>query len=98
MRIIWSDRAIADLTEIRDFIAEDSAANAVAMVERLLDAAGRLALFPERGRRVPEAPDLPELRELLVGSYRLIYRRRGERLEIVMVFHGRRNLGPIELL
>jgi plasmid stabilization system protein ParE len=41
---------------------------------------------------VPEAPELPDVRELLIDPYRVIYRRRGERVEIVMIIHGRRNL------
>jgi plasmid stabilization system protein ParE len=45
---------------------------------------------------VPEAPELPELRELLVGSYRVIYRRQANRVEIVLVIHGRRNLAGLE--
>lgn len=86
---------MADLTEIRDPIATDSPANAAAFLERLLDAVERLDLFPERGRRVPEAPELPDVRELLIESYRVIYRRRGERVQIVMIIHGRRWLRPV---
>jgi toxin ParE1/3/4 len=83
---------VADLTAIRDFIASDSPANAAAFVERLLEAIERLDFFPDRGRRVPEAPELPDVRELLIDPYRVIYRQRGERVEIVMIIHGRRNL------
>lgn len=83
---------MADLTAIRDFIASDSPANAAAFVERLIEAIERLDVLPDRGRRVPEAPELSDVRELLVDSYRVIYRRRGERVEIVMIIHGRRNL------
>lgn len=98
MRVVWSDRAVADLTAIRDYIAQDSEANAASMVERLIVAAERLSIFPDRGRRVPEAPDLPDLRELIVDPYRLMYRRLGERVEVVMLIHGRRRLGTLEPL
>lgn len=92
MKITWSDRAVADLTEIRDHIAEDSEANAIGLIERLLNAVEYLEIFPDQGRRVPEAPELPDLRELLVDNYRIVYRRQAERVEIVLVIHGRRDL------
>lgn len=55
---------MADLTAIRDFIASDSPANAAAFVERLIESIERLDSLPDRGRRVPEAPELPDVREL----------------------------------
>jgi len=93
MKIEWSDRAVSDLAEIRAYIAEDSESNAIAFLERLFEAVNHLEIFPDHGRRVPEAP---ELRELLVADYRIIYRRHTERVEIVLVIHGRRDLGRIE--
>lgn len=89
MKIEWSDRAVADLSEIRDYIAEDSETNAIALLERLFAAISHLEVFPDHGRRVPEAP---ELRELIVDGYRILYRRKSERVEIVLVIHGRRDL------
>jgi plasmid stabilization system protein ParE len=57
-----------------------------------MDAVDRLALFPERGRVVPELPHAG-LRELIVGSYRVVYRvQEAEGVEIVTVFHGARLL------
>ena len=96
MKIVWSDRAIADLTEIRNYIAEDSEANAIAFLGRLFEAVETLETFPGQGRRVPEAPDLTKVRELLVGNYRIVYRKRSEWIEIVLVVHGRRDLSRLE--
>jgi plasmid stabilization system protein ParE len=45
---------------------------------------------------VPEAPELPDLRELLVDNYRVVYRRQAERVDIVLVIHGRRDLAGME--
>jgi plasmid stabilization system protein ParE len=42
-KIIWSPEAVADLTEIRAFIARHSEAYAAAMIERILIAVDRLA-------------------------------------------------------
>ncbi len=96
MKIDWSDRAVADLAEIRDYIAEDSETNAIALLERLFAAVENLEIFPDQGRRVPEAPELPELRELLAGNYRVIYRRQAKRVEVVLVIHGSRDLAGLD--
>ncbi len=92
MRVRWSDRAVADLSEIRDHIGEDSETNAIALLERLFVAVENLERFPNIGRQVPEAARLQNVRELIVNRYRVIYRHQSDKVEIVMVIHGRRNL------
>ena len=87
----WTQRARDDLREIHDFIARDSPRAAEALGERLLTATERLALFPESGRVVPEFPALG-YREIIVSSYRVLYRLEGNTVWIVAVVHGRRVL------
>ncbi len=90
--IRWSETAANDLAAIHEFIARDSARYATQVCADLVDAVDRLALFPERGRVVPELPHAG-LRELIVGSYRVVYRvQAAEGVEIVTVFHGARLL------
>jgi plasmid stabilization system protein ParE len=84
-QLIWSPRAAADLEAIREHIAYDSELYAGLMVSRLVAAPGRLIQFPELGRIVPEY-DQADLRELIVRPYRLVYRLRGEFVEIATVF------------
>lgn len=50
MNIIWSDRAKANLTQIHDYIAADSAAQARRIINELIDCAELLADFPRIGR------------------------------------------------
>lgn len=88
-RLIWSPRAIADLEAIREHIAYDSERYASLMVSRLAAAPGRLIEFPELGRVVPEF-DQPDMRELIIRPCRLVYRLRGECVEIATVFHAAR--------
>ena len=92
-RIVWSRQALEDLEAIGEFIARDSARYATTTLERLTSATERLQRFPQSGRVVPEVGD-PELREVLVGSYRVIYRVRGEEVGIVTVLHGARQFQP----
>jgi plasmid stabilization system protein ParE len=50
-----------------------------------------LARFPQAGRKVPEFDD-ENIRELVVYSYRIIYRLREDEVLIVAVIHGKRVL------
>ena len=50
-----------------------------------------LAQFPRSGRKVPEFDD-DNVRELIVYSYRLIYRLTSEGILIAAIIHGSRNL------
>lgn len=91
--LIWAEKALGDLEAIHDFIAADSPIYARAQIERILTAASGLRDFPESGRPVPEFPALP-YRELLVGTYRCIYRYEAPTATvlIVTVVHGSRLL------
>jgi len=85
----WSLRALADLEAIRGHIAYDSELYAGLMVSRLVAAPNRLIQFPELGRVVPEFGK-SDIRELIIRPYRLVYRPRGELVEIATVFRAAR--------
>src|SRR4051794_20633482 len=85
--IRWTESARGDLRAIHAFIARDSRVYARRMVERLRKAVERLSRFPGSGTRVHEW-DRPELREIIVGNYRVIYRLRDECVEILTVIHA----------
>jgi plasmid stabilization system protein ParE len=72
MKIRWSRAAVEDLREAEAFIAADSPLYAQRFVARLLSSTRRLGTHPRIGRRVLEADD-PDIRELIVQSYRIIY-------------------------
>lgn len=96
MRIDWSEQALSDLQEIRGFIARDSPVFAELFVDRIIEGSEHLAGFPEAGRVVPEFAR-SDLRELLLGNYRLVYHLQDEIVSIVTIFHGARLLGPEHL-
>ena len=56
---------------------------------RLCEKVENLILFPKIGRVVPEL-DEPNIRELILRNYRIIYRILGEKIQIVRLFHGSR--------
>jgi len=91
MKILWTDPAIDDLQAIRDYIARDSELYADDFVLEIISATERLESFPELGRVTPEA-DAKEIRELLFGNYRIIYRIHRDSIQILTVVNGSRDL------
>jgi len=92
----WTPQAAGDLEAITEFIALDSVAYAKKFASETLDAAGQLEAFPESGKVVPEIGQT-QIRELLKGDYRIIYRVKGDRVEILTIHHGARVLHPDEV-
>lgn len=86
-KVVWTDRALRDLTRIDDYIAADDARAADRWVDKLIAAAERAGRLPASGRIVPERKR-PDLREVLVRTYRLVYRIRGMHIEVLTVFEG----------
>jgi len=95
-QLIWSPRALADLEEIRTFIEADSPAWADLAVRRIVAAVERLQEFPDSGRMVPERRS-PELREVISGNFRIVYRRRLPSVEVATVFRGSRDFSALGL-
>ena len=89
--IVWSPQALKDLESIRDYIAQDSVRYADLVVARIVSSVERLRSFPESGRVVPEL-NRPEIREVIVRPYRVVYRIRPGAVEIATVFRASRLL------
>jgi toxin ParE1/3/4 len=75
-RVVWSRRASQHLEAIADYIAADSPTYAGIVVKKVVHQTRALSRFPRSGRKVPEF-DNENIRELLVYSYRVIYRLEG---------------------
>ncbi len=90
--LIWTRRAIEDVRSIRKFIAQDSPHYAELVTQRLIASVERLPALPQSGRIVPEIND-PTIREVIQGSYRIVYRLIREEIHIVTVHHAARLLG-----
>ena len=54
----------------------------------------QIAAFPKSGRVVPEIDD-PDLREVIEGPYRMIYRILRDGVDVVAILHSSR-LSPLE--
>ncbi len=91
--IVWSVWASDDLVAIAEHISRDSEVYAATVVREIVAAARSLRVLAERGRRVPEYDD-PSVRELIVRKYRLVYRVHPERVDVLRIIHGARELPP----
>jgi len=87
--------AARDLEEIADRLAAlRGADDAAALMEKLLATIGTLERFPQRGA-VPQELDalgLVEFRQILLDPYRLIYRVIGDRVVVLVIADGRRDM------
>ncbi|MCP3867566.1 MAG: type II toxin-antitoxin system RelE/ParE family toxin [Gammaproteobacteria bacterium] len=90
MGLRWTQRAADDLIEIGRYIVQDDPAAARAWVERLRQRARQAAKMPRAGRVVPER-QCQDIREVLLRSYRIVYRVIDKKaIEILAVFEGHR--------
>lgn len=89
--LIWTRRAIEDVQSIRQFIAQDSPHYAQLVTQRLIASVERLPAFPQSGRVVPEVND-PAVREVIQGSYRIVYRLIHDEIHVLTVHHAARLL------
>lgn len=55
MKVEWTNCARDDLDDLVRYISRDSGFYARRFAERVVMAARRLQIFPERGRMIPEA-------------------------------------------
>ena len=89
MRVAWSPLADEQVDDAVAYIARDHPTAALEWLERLLDQVKSLSVFPDSGRMVPEL-QRDDIRELIVSPYRVMYRRRDDRVEIVAIRHESR--------
>lgn len=89
-RVVWTQPARDDLREIRAYIAADSDRYARLVARKIVDAVGRLRSHPLSGRVVPEL-GRPSIREVIDGSYRIVYRVTADTVEVLAIVHGARH-------
>ena len=92
-QIRWTSQALADIEAIGDFIARDAPSFAEVFVARMFGAVERLGAFPRSGRAVSEIGE-ENLREIIFGSYRIVYLLNSDEVSILTVFHSARQLRP----
>lgn len=88
-QILRRPRVEQDLSEIYDWIADESPANADAYIERLVAAMRLLADMPRMGSC--PLPRFPSVRSLPVGSHLIFYQPIDDGIDVIRVVHGARD-------
>jgi plasmid stabilization system protein ParE len=97
VKVLWTNAAIAQLELIHNYLAQTSPEYAQGIVNQLTRRSKQIADFPFSGRMVPEY-ELDLVRELIEGSYRIIYliKNEKEQIEVLAVIHSsRERLRPL---
>ena len=93
-RITFAPSAITALLEIRTWYADRQVPEVgERIVEEIVDAALRLADFPESGRVVPEF-DVAQLREIIHPPFRVVCRLDREQVRVIRVRRSERLMRP----
>ncbi len=96
--VLWTPSAVSDLDEILDYLAEEASVDrALEVYERVRDQVKSLSRFPRRCRYVPELKtlSLTEFREAIVPPHRIFFRLLENRVILLGVLDGRRDLEEI---
>ncbi len=96
-RVLWARAATHDLVDLVAYLAADSPTDARKVARRLKTKASTLDVSPHRGRLVPELSGfgVRTFRELLVRPYRLLYRVSEDRVFVLALFDGRREIDEV---
>ncbi|MFH7028187.1 MAG: type II toxin-antitoxin system RelE/ParE family toxin [Heteroscytonema crispum UTEX LB 1556] len=86
MKLQFSESAVGDLVRLREFIAANNPDAAERVSLRLRQAIGKLVLYPDIGRPVPE---IPNVREFVAGNYVVRYLREEDTVFVLRVWHGK---------
>ncbi len=97
MKIIWSPLAIERLEEIAEYIREDDPSAAKKWVISVFGRIQKLSKFPNSGRKFPEMRR-ENIREIIYGNYRIIYRIEKRGIEILTVRHVKQILPIADIL
>lgn len=96
VQVKWTHEAMDDVDGIAEYISRDSPYYAKFFIEKITRSTDRLEVFPNSGRVLPEL-NRNEIREIIVGSYRIIYQIIGDCVIILSVYHSSRLLDPSEI-
>jgi toxin ParE1/3/4 len=97
MKIIWSPLAVDRVSEIAGYIAQDKPSAAENWIKTIFSKVSQLESSPEMGKLVPEIANT-QVRELIYGNYRIIYRIEMEQISILTIRHGKQILPIKEIM
>ncbi|HET7921672.1 MAG TPA: type II toxin-antitoxin system RelE/ParE family toxin [Gammaproteobacteria bacterium] len=92
MKLKWTRRALRQLLDAQEYIAQENPAAAKQVVDRIATAASRLLYHPKMGRTGRVAGT----HELIVNrtTYFIVYVLMNDTVQIVRVLHGKQDWPP----
>ncbi len=97
MKIIWTELAVEKLEEIADYIALDKPSTALKWANKIRKSVNRLKDFSEVGRKVNEIKR-ENIREIIEGNYRIIYRIDPNNISILTIRNCRQLLNENDII
>lgn len=91
MKVFWTNKAIEQLTAIHNYHAQVSPQYATRLVDLITRRSQQIGTFPNSGRMLPEI-NLEQIREVIEANYRIIYYVASDKVDILAVVHGAKNL------
>jgi len=91
MKIQWTELAVEKLEEYGDYLALDEPTAALKWIDSIQNTVNELKKFPQVGREVPELKR-SDIRELIEGNYRIIYRVEKTYVSILTIRHSKQLL------
>ena len=89
--VIWTNGSLSDLVDIAEYIEKDSPKFAQITIKKLYNRVEILNSNPRLGPVVPES-DNENIRELIEGNYRIIYKIIEDQIYVMTVHHSAREL------
>lgn len=94
--LIYSEKSLADIEGILEYISRDKPEAAVRFVEQILGQCELLSAAPELGEPRPNI--IPELRVFSFRNYGIYYRVLPDQVRVERVLHGALNITPQDFL
>ena len=87
--VTWTDHALAQLKNIHNYIAQDSAFYAKRVSEAIVLKTKHLDELPYKNRKTPEIND-EQFREISQYAYRILYEiKSNDKIDVLAVIHKR---------
>ncbi|PHS23425.1 MAG: plasmid stabilization protein [Methylophaga sp.] len=96
MKITWSPLAVDQVRDIAIYIALDKPTAAVQWADKIFNSVEQLSEHPKSGRVVSEI-NRKEIRELVQGNYRMIYKIKPKEILVLVVKSYRQQLKEGEI-
>ncbi len=93
MKVRFLISAKLDMQAIKTFIAKESPQTTIRLIKKFRKSTERLKEFPHSGQVIPEI-QTPNLREILVQGYRIMYQVDEHHVNVFAVYNSRRPYPP----